>query len=387
MIYIICLTLYYFIILISFTVSLGFSFDLDPRRCYTFWTFTIGGTMLWLSMYGVNQAQVQRYISCRTEKVAKWALLVNQVGLCLIVSSAATCGIVMFALYSHCDPLVGEKISSPDQYMPYLVLDIFEDYPGIPGLFLACAYSGTLSTASTSINAMTAVTVEDLLKPHLTEISQKRLMLISRALSLTYGAGCITVAVLSTILDWGVLQSSFTVMGVLSGPLLGVFILGMFIPATNKTGAFAGVSVGFGFSLWIAIGSTLYPPSDSTMGVLSNYPNQCQPGNYSLNSISNVASYRFTGLSNFYAMSYLYFAALGTSSAVLVGLVVSVLTGPTKRTGISPGLLWWDLQKQNADIALQRTDALMNCNRLIVPLDPRKERTRLSGSCREQSQF
>lgn len=30
------------------------------------------------------------------------------------------------------------------QYMPLLVLDIFEDLPGVPGLFLACAYSGTL---------------------------------------------------------------------------------------------------------------------------------------------------------------------------------------------------------------------------------------------------
>lgn len=32
----------------------------------------------------------------------------------------------------------------PSQYMPYLVLDIFETSPGVPGLFLACAYSGTL---------------------------------------------------------------------------------------------------------------------------------------------------------------------------------------------------------------------------------------------------
>lgn len=29
-------------------------------------------------------------------------------------------------------------------------------------------------------------------------------------------------------------QGSFTVMGVVSGPLLGTFILGIFIPATNK---------------------------------------------------------------------------------------------------------------------------------------------------------
>ncbi|KFO64751.1 Sodium/iodide cotransporter, partial [Corvus brachyrhynchos] len=55
----------------------------------------------------------------------------------------------------------------PLQYMPYLVLDIFESTPGVPGLFLACAYSGTLSTASTSINAMAAVTVEDFVRPRL----------------------------------------------------------------------------------------------------------------------------------------------------------------------------------------------------------------------------
>ncbi|RXM98397.1 Sodium/iodide cotransporter [Acipenser ruthenus] len=51
-------------------INLGdFSFDL--RRRYTFWTFVFGGTMVWLSMYGVNQSQVQRYIACKTEKEAR----------------------------------------------------------------------------------------------------------------------------------------------------------------------------------------------------------------------------------------------------------------------------------------------------------------------------
>uniref|UniRef100_A0A8C8S113 Solute carrier family 5 member 5 n=1 Tax=Pelusios castaneus TaxID=367368 RepID=A0A8C8S113_9SAUR len=157
-------------------------FDLDPRQRYTFWTFTVGGTLVWLSMYGVNQAQVQRYVACKTECEAKLALLVNQVGLFFIVSSAVGCGIVMFALYKDCDPLLAGYISAPDQYMPYLVLDIFEKYPGVPGLFLACAYSGTLSTASTSINAMAAVTVEDLIKPNMPSLSPRKLALISKGL-------------------------------------------------------------------------------------------------------------------------------------------------------------------------------------------------------------
>lgn len=43
------------------------------------------------------------------------ALLVNQLGLFLIVASAACCGIVMFVYYKDCDPLLTGRISAPDQ--------------------------------------------------------------------------------------------------------------------------------------------------------------------------------------------------------------------------------------------------------------------------------
>uniref|UniRef100_A0A4W4GC08 Solute carrier family 5 member 5 n=1 Tax=Electrophorus electricus TaxID=8005 RepID=A0A4W4GC08_ELEEL len=321
-------------------------FGFDPQRRYSFWSFTVGGTLLWLSMYAANQAQVQRYVSCRTERQAQWALFVNQVGLCLIVSSAAACGIVMFALYSQCDPLKSGRISAPDQYMPYMVLDIFRNLPGIPGLFVACAYSGTLSTASTSINAMAAVTMEDLLKPYLIGSSQRKQIVLSKALSFLYGVGCMTTAALCSLLDWGVLQGSFTVMGVVNGPLLGAFILGMFIPATNNAGVFSGVAVGFVLSLWLAAGSSIYPPSPVRMGVLPTSAASCLSVNtttYSRPSALSPSDPHQPGLQNIYSVSYLYFGALSTSATVLSGLLVSCITGPTERGSVRPGLLWWDL--------------------------------------------
>lgn len=333
-------------------------FDVDPRKRYTFWSLSVGGALVWLSMYGVNQAQVQRYISCRSEKEAQLALFVNQVGLCLVVISAATCGIVMFAYYINCDPLKSGTISAPDLYMPYFVLDIFRNHPGFPGLFLACAYSGTLSTASTSINAMAAVTMEDLLQPHLRNMAQKKLILISKGLSLLYGVSCITVAALSSLLDWGVLQGSFTVMGVVSGPLLGIFILGMFVPAANRLGAFSGLLVGCCVSLWLAVGSTLYPPTERTMGVLPAFAGECVHSNITMNSSIVQDQHSISiplhpddqgGLHNFYSMSYLFFGAMATSSVVIVGMIVSYVTGPTKRADIKEGLLWWDLNKKEIE--------------------------------------
>ncbi|XP_034513940.1 sodium/iodide cotransporter [Ailuropoda melanoleuca] len=341
-------------------------FDLDPRSRYTFWTFVVGGTLVWLSMYGMNQAQVQRYVACRTEKQAKLALLINQLGLFLIVSSAASCGIIMFTIYVDCDPLLAGRISAPDQYMPLLVLDIFEDLPGVPGLFLACAYSGTLSTASTSINAMAAVTVEDLIKPRLPSLAPQRLVLISKGLSLIYGSACLTVAALSSLLGGGVLQGSFTVMGVISGPLLGAFILGMFLPACNTPGVLSGLATGLALSLWVAVGATLYPPSTQSLGVLPSSAANCVVHSANASGLLDplLATNTTSGspspemdldrpalADSFYAISYLYYGALGTLSTVLCGALVSCLTGPTKRSALSPGLLWWDLARQTASVA------------------------------------
>uniref|UniRef100_H0X6K4 Solute carrier family 5 member 5 n=1 Tax=Otolemur garnettii TaxID=30611 RepID=H0X6K4_OTOGA len=350
-------------------------FDPDPRRRYTFWTFVVGGTLVWLSMYGVNQAQVQRYVACRTEGQAKLALLINQMGLFLIVSSAAVCGIVMFVFYSDCDPLLTGRISAPDEYMPLLVLDIFDDLPGVPGLFLACAYSGTLSTASTSINAMAAVTVEDLIKPRLPNLAPRKLVIISKGLSIIYGSACLTVAALSSLLGGGVLQGSFTVMGVISGPLLGAFVLGMFMPACNTPGVLSGLGAGVALSLWVALGATLYPPSAQTMGVLPSSAVRCVApsanasglldplllaANASNRSEKNLDFFQPALAESFYAISYLYYGALGTLTTLLCGALVSCLTGPTKRSDLGPGLLWWDLVRQTASVAPKEEVAVLD---------------------------
>uniref|UniRef100_A0A669QAE5 Solute carrier family 5 member 5 n=1 Tax=Phasianus colchicus TaxID=9054 RepID=A0A669QAE5_PHACC len=356
-------------------------FDFDPRSRYTFWTFLLGGTLVWLSMYGVNQAQVQRYVACKSEREARIALLVNQVGLFCIVSSAVACGLVMFVLYKDCDPLLAGHISAPDQYMPYLVLDIFQTSPGVPGLFLACAYSGTLSTASTSINAMAAVTVEDLVKPRLPTLSPRRLMLISKGLSLFYGTACITVAALASLLGGGVLQGSFTVMGVIGGPLLGAFVLGMFVPACNTAGAFGGLGVGLTLSLWVAVGGSLYPAPADVAGVLpasgAHCPlyNRTGTGSRDGDGINHCSCMVGWGqppiVGDFYAISYLYYGALGTLSTVLAGVLLSYLAGPTKRAQLPPGVLWWDITKQTSSVSpAGGTVPSGGCPTKVTPSDP-----------------
>ncbi len=38
---------------------------------HTVWGLLIGGGFIWLSIYGINQAQVQRYLTVKKQEMAK----------------------------------------------------------------------------------------------------------------------------------------------------------------------------------------------------------------------------------------------------------------------------------------------------------------------------
>jgi hypothetical protein len=49
-----------------------FSFNLNPTETKTFFTHTIGEFFICLSIFAVNQVQVQRYLSVPSARDAKW---------------------------------------------------------------------------------------------------------------------------------------------------------------------------------------------------------------------------------------------------------------------------------------------------------------------------
>ena len=50
----------------------------------------------------------------------------------------------MYAYFERCDPVKSGKLQNVDQTVPYLVVRIFQDLPGMVNLFVAAAYSGML---------------------------------------------------------------------------------------------------------------------------------------------------------------------------------------------------------------------------------------------------
>lgn len=124
------------------------NFDLDPFQYMTVWTSVFGGMAFWFTLITFNQISVQRYFSMSDMKRAQKVLAVSFPGYFVLMILADLSGLIMFVFYLGCDPITSKQVKKSDQLVIYYALDTIGEYPGLPGVFLACLFSGTLSTIS-----------------------------------------------------------------------------------------------------------------------------------------------------------------------------------------------------------------------------------------------
>ncbi|NXG33839.1 SC5AC protein, partial [Dromaius novaehollandiae] len=306
-----------------------FDFDVDPLRRHTFWTIVIGGAFTWLGLYGVNQSTIQRCISCKSEKHAKLALYLNLLGLWIVLVCAVFSGLVMYSHYKDCDPWTARFISAPDQLMPYFVMDIFSSMPGVPGLFVACAFSGTLSTVAASINALATVTFEDFVKKRFPDISEKTSTWVSKGLC--------------RYLGWhGFIITNNHCLSPNSPSQRCILVISNHLSSISTQGAIGGLLTGITLAFWVAIGSFVYPAPSAKAIPLDLSTASCAVANGTdtlTTAAPTVPPARPLLADTWYSLSYLYFSAIGCLGCAAAGLLISFATGPSKGEDIPPILI------------------------------------------------
>ena len=200
---------------------------------------------------------MQRYICIRSTQSAKQALYINAIFSSIIILSSCFIGVVVYAHYATCDPYSSKKIEDLDQIFPYFIMEVLGDKKGLPGIFLACIFSGSLSTISSGLNSLAAVLIEDfykrLLNPTLTDQKQGFLSKIASVL-----LGLLVMLLTYVVSHLGsILNAGLSLFGVLEGPIMGVFVLGLFFPRVNRRGGLIGFLASLTFMLWIFLGAQM----------------------------------------------------------------------------------------------------------------------------------
>lgn len=234
------------------------SWSLDYSERHTVWSLLFGGTANYLFLNGITQTNVQRLLAAKSLESAKRAVWYNTVLLMLLQCSILFSGVCIYWYYSKCDPMLTKRITSRDQIMPLFFVETMGHIPGLCGLFVAGIFSGCLSTVSSALNSLSAVTVEDYLKPMFrkcasSEISEKKIVLLTKFVALFYGVLSTSMAFVAQYLQ-GILQTTISLQGVIGGVLCAAFLLGMTTLRASQRGVLVGITFGIIYSTAVVFG-------------------------------------------------------------------------------------------------------------------------------------
>ncbi|CAD7080203.1 unnamed protein product [Hermetia illucens] len=271
--------------------------DPSPYERHTLWSVLIGGFLYWTSFNSVNQTMVQRYMSLPDKKNAQWSIGVFTVGVFLFISVCCFAGLLIFAYYYNCDPKLSGLIQADDQLFPIYVMQTIGHLQGIPGLFMAGLVGAALSSLSVILNSTAAVILEDIFKGVATSLS-----------------------------------------AIAAGTTFGIFTLGMLIPWSNTKGAIAGAVSGAIMSGWVSFGSQAALASGQ---VIPNRLPVSVEGCYgnSTGGWIEPEDHDESGVFPLYRLSFHWINPIGVFTVIIVGTIVSFLTGPTNLKKIDPDLI------------------------------------------------
>lgn len=222
--------------------NVTFSLPFDFTKTFTFWAGLIGGCFLTMSTHGTDQYLVQRYLCTDKPKLAILALLSSGLVILAQFVGFLFIGVLLFAFY---EPFSLPEYTTASGAYPFPNSDrVFPDFitkympSGLSGLVVAAIFAAALSS---SLNSIAATAVNDLYKPFRPNLKDEHYLRISQILTLMVGIFQILVALSFMNQQKSALDSALSVASLINGPILGVFLTGVFIKKASENEALIGM--------------------------------------------------------------------------------------------------------------------------------------------------
>ena len=226
-----------------------FDFHFDLSRPFTFWSGLVGGAFLTMATHGTDQMMVQRYLAAGREGRAKLALALSGLVVFVQFTLFLMLGVGLACFYSL-DP--GRPHFERDEVFAAFIVHHIPT--GIAGVTLAGVLASAMSTLSGSLNASATAIISDFYIPwRRREMSPEGLVRLSRVLTLVFGLVLMAVAMTGRCFHESVVKQVLSIASFTSGPVLGIFFLGVFTRKVSQRAALAGLLGGIGTVSAVAV--------------------------------------------------------------------------------------------------------------------------------------
>jgi solute:Na+ symporter, SSS family len=243
--------------------SLG-SFGPDLTTA-TFWVVLVYGLFINLQNFGIDQNYVQRYLAAKSDAQANQSLLLGALLYLPLSAVFFLIGTSLFAYYTAQPGLLPAELLDPqraDSVFPYFIVTVLP--PGVTGLLIAAIFAAAMSTISTSLNSSATILLNDYYRRFVNPgAGERKGMRFLRAATVGWGLLGLLVA-LAMIEVRSALDAWWSMAGIFSGGMLGLFLLGQLARAARPRAAITGVVAGVAVILWM----TLSPRWESVPGYL-----------------------------------------------------------------------------------------------------------------------
>ncbi|XP_014675816.1 PREDICTED: sodium-coupled monocarboxylate transporter 1-like [Priapulus caudatus] len=335
-----------------------FEFPADPTVRMTTLGAISGGMFTVFSLNAASQAMLQRNMTVKTLPKAKLTMYLYGIGYVVAFNALCLLGLIIYANYHDCDPMLTGLINRPDQILPLFVMDTVGHLRGLPGLFLSALFSAAISTVSSGVNSLAAVGLQDIIRPvyykrtglQLSEVVATR---CAKGMAVFLGLLTIALAFLASLFSATVIQLVFTIYGIAGGPLFALFTLGMSVPFANEWGAGAGTLVSLIFGMWIGFGRVFNKAPKVTLartieGCVNNITTLIQYNVSAHNTATSTTTlgpiastiidqskaiswneyvYEAKPVDQLYKVSHMWYGLLAFVIVMVVGIVISLFTG------------------------------------------------------------
>jgi len=235
---------------------IDFNLGIGEGNEYGLWPMLIGGFFLYVSYYGCDQTQAQRLLSAKNEKTIRTLLLANGLLRFPVVLVYCIMGLVIGGLVTLAPDFLDEIAATTQRHFPEefaknglkvdLMIPVFimKYLPhGLIGVLMVGILSAAMSSLSSTVNSLSAVTVEDFFNRGKKKLSTKTYMKISKASVIFWGVVCIASAFLFGGSKSAVIEIINAIGSVFYGPVLVTFVLAFFSKKVNHIGMNAGIII------------------------------------------------------------------------------------------------------------------------------------------------
>lgn len=236
--------------------SLG-SLTLSDWSTNTFWVLFAYGIFLNLQNLGIDQCYTQRYVAARSEKDATRSIFASA-WMYLGVTALFTAIGTLLWMYNRANPGVIPADIRAAAVFPWFIIHRLPH--GVSGLLVAAIIAAAMSTIAATLNSGSSVLLEDYWKRFAAHRANARTNLVflrTMTFVLALVSVLIALAVVWSTKDMTILSAWWSIQSVLSGGMLGIFLIGAFSRRTTAAHAKVAAVAGFLALGWIVFGQKL----------------------------------------------------------------------------------------------------------------------------------